>query len=86
MNVPREQTSAATGINTIVRAIGGAVGVSLCTTIITQSAHGQSAPTLGAYQLAFGLCVVALAAATGVSMTLPRRGARAAVVTEPLGS
>jgi MFS family permease len=85
INVPREQTSAATGINTIVRAIGGAVGVSLCTTIITQSAHGQAAPTLRAYQLAFWLCVVALAAATGVALMLPRRGACVAVVTEPSG-
>ena len=74
INVPRGQTAAATGINTIVRAIGGAVGVSLCTTIITQSAAGRSAPTLGSYRLSFWLCAAALAAATWVAFLLPRRG------------
>lgn len=73
MNVPREQTAAATGINTILRAIGGAVGVALCTTIITQSATGRAAPTLSAYQLSFWLCAGVVAAAAWGSLLLPRR-------------
>jgi MFS family permease len=76
--VPRAQTGAATGINTIVRAIGGAVGVSVCTTFIAQSEHGHGSPTLGSYTLAFWLCAGALCGATVVSLLLPAQAAGSA--------
>ncbi|MFF0079806.1 hypothetical protein ACFYR1_08895 [Streptomyces canus] len=40
--VPAEQTGAATGVNTILRTIGGAAGAQLATAIVTGSAGGGS--------------------------------------------
>ncbi len=81
--VPHEQTGAATAINTIVRSIGGAFGVQLCTTLIAQNVAGDHLPALGGYNASAWICAGALAAATAVALTIPRRGAmapRAAIV------
>lgn len=77
--VPREQTGAATAINTIVRSIGGAFGVQLCTTIVAQNVARDSLPALSGYDAAAWICAGALAAATAVALSIPRRGATAPV-------
>ncbi len=73
--VPQAQTGAATGINTIVRAVGGAIGVQICTTVIDQHMLSGAAPGLGGYTAAFWLLAAALIAATAVSTLVPGRRA-----------
>jgi len=66
--VPAEQTGAATGVNTILRTIGGAAGAQLATAIVTGSAGGGSVvPTESGYSTAFYAAAVAAAAALLIS-------------------
>lgn len=97
--VPREQTGAATAINTIVRSVGGALGVQLCTTFIAQSVGAHGLPSLGGYLVGFWICAGGLLAATAAAAIIPRRVATgsappippaaapaSAPAPEPLGS
>jgi SAM-dependent methyltransferase len=53
--VRQDQTGVATGVNTVMRTLGGAFGAQLATTCITSSVrHGL--PTDSGFTLAFGVC------------------------------
>ena len=69
--VPQEQTGAAGGINTIVRAVGGAVGVQICTTLIDQNLVHSAVPSMSGYTVSFWLMAAALIIATAVSLIIP---------------
>ncbi|MEV6480758.1 MFS transporter [Streptomyces sp. NPDC051576] len=71
--VPAAQTGAATGVNTILRTIGGAAGAQLATAIVAGSAGGGSAvPTESGYSAAF--CAAAVAATAALLISVGARG------------
>jgi TRAP-type C4-dicarboxylate transport system permease large subunit len=84
--VPAEQTDAATGVNTILRTIGGAAGAQLATAIVTGSAGGGSTvPTESRYSTAFYAAAVAAAAALLISVGV-RGGGRSPAPHSPTGT
>jgi MFS family permease len=77
--VGQEQTSAATGINTILRTVGGALGSVLAAVIVTSSASAPGQPPAEAgYTTAFlvasaiAFCAAAVTATRGAVATHPR--------------
>ncbi len=86
--VRQEQTGVATGMNTVMRTLGGAFGAQLVATCITASdRHGL--PTDDGFTLAFGVCVAALVIGLLSAIVIPRarrdaaRGPSPAQATEP---
>lgn len=62
--VDPQATGEATGVNTIVRTIGGSLGALVAATIVASTAPAETGvPTAGGYTAAFGISAVALAAA-----------------------
>jgi MFS family permease len=69
--VPQSEVGIATGINTIMRTVGGAFGAAVATAILSgNTIHGSGIPTEGAYTAAFLMSsaggILAIAAALGV--------------------
>lgn len=62
--VRHEETGAATGINTILRTVGGAVGAQLAAVVLVGSAGADGVPTENGYVIAF---LVSAAVALGAS-------------------
>ncbi len=72
--VPQEQTGAATGINTIMRVLGGAVGIQICATIVAQQvAASGGLPLESGFTTSFWVCALGLAGACAVAATVPGR-------------
>jgi EmrB/QacA subfamily drug resistance transporter len=72
-SVPREEVGVATGINTIMRTLGGALGAQLVATLLTSKTIGASAiPAEAAYTDAFIAAAVAAALATVAALAIPR--------------
>lgn len=70
--VPQEQTGAATGINTIMRVLGGAVGIQVCATIIAQQvAASGGTPLQSGFTASFWVCALGLGGACAVAATVP---------------
>jgi len=82
--VRQEQTGVATGMNTVLRTLGGAFGAQVAATFIASSIGALGLPTENGYTLAFGICAGALAIAVLVGFAIPRRGVgvRARVAAE----
>jgi EmrB/QacA subfamily drug resistance transporter len=74
--VRQEQTGVATGMNTVLRTVGGAFGGQLAATFIANTVVGDALPTEHGYTLAFGMCAGALAVAVVAGFAIPRRGSR----------
>jgi EmrB/QacA subfamily drug resistance transporter len=71
-SVPPEQTGVATGMNTIVRSIGGAIGSQLAASIIAATlSHGV--PTERGFTYAFASAAAALAVAAVIALLIPRQ-------------
>jgi EmrB/QacA subfamily drug resistance transporter len=78
--VPAERTGEATGINTIMRTVGGALGAQISASII--SAHitaGGRFPSEDGYTVAFLMSCLTLLIALAASLAIPRRQAPAAI-------
>ncbi len=76
--VPAAQTGAATGVNTILRTIGGAAGAQLATAIVVGSAGaGSVLPRESGYSSAFYAAAVAAGIALLISVTALRKEPRA---------
>jgi MFS family permease len=71
--VPAGQTGVATGINTILRTIGGAVGAQLAAVLVTSSG---GAPSETGYTRAFTAFAVIAVAALAAASTIPVRAKR----------
>lgn len=72
--VPQEQTGAATGINTIMRVLGGAVGIQICATIVAQQVAAPGGlPLQSGFTASFWVCALGLAGASVVAATVPGR-------------
>jgi EmrB/QacA subfamily drug resistance transporter len=68
-----DQTGVASGMNTIVRTIGGAIGAEVAASILAANALSSGFPDKHGYTLTFWLCGVVLAAATLASLAVPGR-------------
>jgi MFS family permease len=76
--VPRSQTGIATGMNTNIRNIGGAVGAGVATSIVVSSLLANGTPAEHGYIMAFVISAVALLIAAGTTLLIPRHVATGA--------
>ena len=75
--VPQHQTGEATGMNTIMRTVGGAFGAQIAAAIITNHVEpGTSFPTEGGFVAAFIMGAVSVAVAFGAATLIPGRRVR----------
>ena len=74
-NVRQEQTGVATGMNAVTRTLGGAFGGQLAATLLASNLALNGIPTDSGFALSFLMCLIALAAAFGFALCVPRRGA-----------
>jgi EmrB/QacA subfamily drug resistance transporter len=72
-SVPAHQTGVATGMNTIVRSIGGAVGAQVSAVILTATLAANGLPTERGFTIAFAVCAVALVVGVVVALGVPAR-------------
>ena len=72
--VPQESTGVASGINTIARSIGAAVGAQVAAAILTASASGGGPPAESGFVDAFLFSAVGALVALGATMLVPRPG------------
>jgi hypothetical protein len=70
--VPQSEVGIATGINTVMRTIGGSFGAAIATAILAGSTVAGGLPTEGAYTTAFAFSAVAGLAAVGAALLVPR--------------
>jgi EmrB/QacA subfamily drug resistance transporter len=83
-NVPREQTGAATGMNTNIRTIGGSIGTALASSIITGHLQPSGLPAESGFTDTFLLLSAFAAAAVVLALAIPSpRRTRAVEATEP---
>jgi EmrB/QacA subfamily drug resistance transporter len=80
--VPRDQTGVASGMNTIMRTIGGAVGSQVSASIIAASVVSGGLPTDGGFTDAFAVSALAMLLAGAAALAVPGR-ARAAALRGP---
>ncbi|MBF6621624.1 MAG: MFS transporter [Patulibacter sp.] len=73
-NVRPDQTGVATGMNTVARSVGGALGAQIVAAILTASVVLQH-PTETAFTIAFVFGAAMMAAAVAVSVLIPGRSA-----------
>jgi EmrB/QacA subfamily drug resistance transporter len=77
--VPQSDVGIATGINTVMRTVGGSFGAAIATAMLTGSTiAGTPIPKEGAYTAAFVFSAVAGLLAFGAALLIPRRVAAAA--------
>jgi MFS family permease len=82
-NVRREQTGVATGMNAVTRTLGGAFGGQLAATLLAGTvAAAGGIPTSSGFTLSFLMCLVAVAAAVGFAVLVPRRSANSVASSE----
>jgi EmrB/QacA subfamily drug resistance transporter len=76
-----DQTAVASGMNTIVRTIGSAIGAELAASVLSANLLPNGYPDRHGYTVVFALCAVILAVGVAVSMLVPGRASvpRAAV-------
>jgi EmrB/QacA subfamily drug resistance transporter len=72
-NVRQEQTGVATGMNAVTRTLGGAFGGQLAATLLASNLSGGGIPTSSGFTLSFLMCLIALVAALGFALAVPRR-------------
>jgi EmrB/QacA subfamily drug resistance transporter len=83
--VRQEQTGVATGMNTVMRTLGGAFGAQLTATCITASDR-HDLPTDHGFTLAFAVCAAALTIGLFSAILVPRARPSAALKRAPGGS
>jgi len=71
-SVPASQTGVATGMNTIVRTIGGAIGSQVSAGIVTATLALNGEPTERGFTTAFAAAAIALAIGFVVALLVPR--------------
>jgi dipeptide/tripeptide permease len=84
-----DQTGIATGMNTNIRNIGGALGGSITVSIIVSHLLANHLPEEHGYTVAFALCGISLAAAVVAALMVPGRepqGSEGRLVTGPATS
>jgi len=77
--VPQSQTGVASGMNTIMRSVGGALGAQICASIVGAHLGAAGFPTEGGFIAAFIVSAAALALAFTAALLIPGRPVAAAV-------
>jgi MFS family permease len=72
-SVPPEQTGVATGMNTIVRSIGGAIGSQVAASIIAATLLANGSPSERGFTIAFAVSGGAFAVAAVITLLIPSR-------------
>jgi MFS family permease len=78
-HVSQAQTGVATGMNSVLRTVGGALGAQISASLLAGDVNAAGDPTSGAYGLAFSACAAALVVSIVVGSLIPgrpRRGSR----------
>jgi EmrB/QacA subfamily drug resistance transporter len=71
--VPQSQVGIATGINTVMRTVGGSFGSAIAAALLAGHVHaGSPFPTESGYTIAFAFAAVAGLVAAGTALRLPR--------------
>jgi EmrB/QacA subfamily drug resistance transporter len=80
-----DQTGVASGMNTIVRTIGGAIGAEVAASILAANALASGYPSKHGYTVTFTLCAAVMAVGVVASLAVPgrRRGTAAAPAPVP---
>ncbi len=71
--VDQTQTGVASGINTIMRTIGGALGAQIAASMVSGHKGPSGQPAESGFTAAFVMSAVGLVLATGFALTIPRR-------------
>jgi EmrB/QacA subfamily drug resistance transporter len=82
-NVRQEQTGVATGMNTVMRTLGGAFGGQVAATFLADNVGAGHLPTDRGYALAFAMCAAALLAGVVAGVAIPSRRSRASQAIRP---
>jgi MFS family permease len=83
--VPSHQTGVATGMNTNIRSIGGALGSTIATSIVVSSLLPSGFPREHGFVAAFVICSASLAIAAAAALAVPgRRKSATAFAPTPL--
>jgi EmrB/QacA subfamily drug resistance transporter len=81
---PQDRTSEATGLNTVIRSIGMALGSQVVAAILTaDTVAGTAVPTDGAFTIAFAIAGVGSLVGALFALRIPGRGGRATAQAEP---
>ncbi|NUS83762.1 MAG: MFS transporter [Streptomyces sp.] len=75
-SVPAEQTGAATGMNANIRTIGGSIGASITSVLVTSRLQPSGLPYESGYTHGYALLAVLCLAATLAALLVPARRAR----------
>jgi hypothetical protein len=62
-------------MNAVTRTLGGAFGGQLAATLLASKLGATGIPTSSGFTLSFLMCLIALAAALGFALAVPRRSA-----------
>jgi hypothetical protein len=62
-------------MNAVTRTLGGAFGGQLAATLLASNLGASGIPTSSGFTLSFLMCLIALAAALGFAVAVPRRSA-----------
>ena len=82
-NVDAHEMGVATGMNTVVRMVGGVVGAQLGAALLTaQTISGTSRPAESAFTWAFGLSAIAALVAAAIALSITRRPIARRVLAE----
>jgi MFS family permease len=73
--VKPDQTGIATGMNAVMRTIGGAIGGQVAASLLAVSLLADGLPGENGYTLAFAAMALALLAAVGAALAVPGRSA-----------
>lgn len=73
--VPQSQTGVATGMNTIMRSVGGALGAQISASIVGAQLGASGLPTESGFEIAFLVSAAALGLAVAAALLIPRRAA-----------
>jgi MFS family permease len=85
--VEKEYTGVATGVNSVLRTLGGAIGAQIVAAIlIAHTAAGERLPDSSGYDVAFGVCALFAAGAFAATLLIPRDRVMAAPAARPLGA
>ena len=81
--VSPHQTGIATGMNTIARTVGGALGTTIAASIVDASITSSGLPSESGFTIAFALCAVALLVGVAAALIVPRPVPRVAAGGSP---
>jgi EmrB/QacA subfamily drug resistance transporter len=82
--VPPRQTGVATGMNILVRTIGGAFAADIAATVLAAHLLPSGEPMKHGYTIAFSICAAVLVAGVLASLAVPRRTSRQSHTAELL--